>query len=505
MGMKEHRNRHLNILLICIVGLVLPLVFGAFYVEESISKTPEIAAFNAAQQRVNIASTPIDADRFIKTNHGSIAVNENTKKLGGGVLNTRELLLTNGDTVISGSVQGDCRLDSSVYSFKIKGSATIHLHVGDQYTVEPLHEGIYNASLIFIDSAELDAAIYTPKQYRYIEYDSLEYIPENDGYLQVAKTGKGFEIDLMTVAVEDGCCSDYLLTTSRDDLLDWSEDDPDKAWINYSLDNHSRMTYTGYYMLSEPAYIPYGDKIFYRCQACYIGERFTREDMSNRAAQNFLASIVDTMTLQKNRLGFYPSTCFSLWLNQLYGMEPPYYDTRFNSDLMEIFISYYERSGAENALQALKDYEGFYMFLMKNSSWDDGNGGVWVNDYWAEDNDSTAVHTALNHQIAEMIVLYKVSQIAQRQDWKDAADSMLKAVENVGMDWVKPNGEFHYMVDKEGKLSEQDYDTLTYNDMYRLQALLEQDYGYRSEMIDNMMARKLEWMLNNGVHGYLGE
>jgi hypothetical protein len=41
--------------------------------------------------------------------------------------------------------------------------------------------------------------------------------------------------------------------------------------------------------------------------------------------------------------------------------------------------------------------------------------------------------------------------------------------------------------------------------MYRLQALLQQDYGYRSEMIDRMMARKLEWMLNNGVHGYLGE
>ena len=495
--MKGGRNKHLNMLILCAALMVLPLIFGVLYVRSNIENDPIVENFTAAQKRVKLVEKTIDADRTVKPNRGLIALKESDTRT--------EMNLANGDTVVSGTLRGTIPNECVVYSFRIKGDAVIHLHDEHKYSVEPLSEGTYDASLIFIDSEEFDFAGYLPKEYKFIEYDCLEYLPGRDGYMRVKKTSKGFDVEIVSQPVDEGCCSDYLYTTSAEDLLDWDDPNADNEWLTYTLDDHTRMTFTGYYMLSEPSYIPYGENIFYRCQACYIGERFTRDDMQNRAAQNFLASIVDTMIKQKNSWGFYPSTCFSLWLDELYGMNPPYYDTRFNSDLMEIFISYYEKTGSQNAYEALKAYETFYMYLIENSSWDDGAGGIWVNDYWAEDNDSTAIHTALNHQIAEMIILYKVSQIAQRDDWKAAADSMLTAIENVGMYWVKPNGELHYMIDKDGNLSEKDYDTLTYNDMYRLQALLQQDYGFRSKVIDQMMEAKLKWMKENNIHGYLGE
>jgi len=50
-----------------------------------------------------------------------------------------------------------------------------------------------------------------------------------------------------------------------------------------------------------------------------------------------------------------------------------------------------------------------------------------------------------------------------------------------------------------------DYLYLTYNDLFKLQEALLRLRGSRDETLRMIMDHKLEWMISNGVTGYLGE
>ena len=158
----------------------------------------------------------------------------------------------------------------------------------------------------------------------------------------------------------------------------------------------------------------------------------------------------------------------------------------------------------DSHISALEKYLDFYLNMVSDTAWEDGNGGLWVHDYWAEGFNNSKVHSAMNHQLAEIIVLFKLGDLFERYDLKLLADRMTRAITNVGMRWVRPQGDFHYQINVDGSLSNQDYATLTYNDLYELQALLEKNYSYRNPVLDEMMAAKLQWMIRNGVSDYLG-
>ncbi len=489
------KKAHIGILLLCLLICFVPLAGSALNVH----------SFDGSAAADEVRDRIIVAERNMHLKNGYVEISEGLKSINGAALFLNTYSLLNGDTVVTGSLREKASEDCVIASFHIDGEAVLHIHNNDYYYIKPLAEGIIEGGLVFIDSEHLDIACYTPKQYSFVENDCLEYLPGKDGFIRATASDDGYNLEIVSKATEGGTCSDFMYTYGKKDMLDWSDYKTDAEWDTYSFDNHSRMTFTGYYMLTEANYVPFGENIFYRCQACYIADRFQRENMQNRAAQNFLTAIVDTMLQQQNELGYFPSTVYSTWLQGEYGLVPPYYDTRFNSDLAEILIDYYQQYGCREAYTALQKYLEFYLDMVSKTAWDDGNGGLWVHDYWAEGFDNSQVHTGMNHQVAEIMVLYKLSDIFEKYDLKLLADRMTRAITNVGMRWVRPQGDFHYQINVDGSLSNEDYYTLTYNDLYELQEFLEKDYGYRNPVLDEMMEAKLRWMKANGVHDYLGE
>ncbi len=490
--MAKLKRLHIKELIICLIVCVIPFAWSLAHVQHF-----EYTESIFVEDDLNVI-----ASRTMHHGIETIDIKERKEEIAGGDFYTTHYDLSNGDTVVIGSLRGLTEEGVVLQTLHISGSASMHILDNGSFDVVDLAEGQYDASLFLIDSASFDIACYTPKQYEYMINDALDYKPENDGYLNVKATSDGFDIEIITKEVPENCCSDFMLVYSENDLMDWSSEKLDGTWLYYTMDGDNRWTYTGYYRISPDNYYPTGPNVYHRCQACYLGASFVKDANKSRCMEDMLCCIVDVMALQQNDTGFFPSTSRSEWLYGDYNIEAPYYDTRFNSDLLEIFCQDYNLYQTNTSYKAIEKYVEFYKYLIETVSRDDGNGGIWMPDYWEQNGDIDKVHTSLNHQLSELIVNLKASYILNDKELEEISLKMLKAVTNEGMAWVQPNGAYEYCIFPDGSFGLLDYDTLTYNDMFRLQALLEEHYGYRDEMIDQMMAPKLQWMINRGITDY---
>ncbi len=492
MGRKR-KKLHIKEVLICLIFCAIPiaLVFShtqSFSYVDSLFEEEEEFLINSREMHNGVES---------------ISIKEYLTEAAGGDFYLTRYNAANGDTVVSGSLRGVTKEAVVLQSLHIVGNADIHFYDNNQFESFPLEEGQYDSSLFFIDSKDFDIACYTPKQYRMLANEALEYLPDLDGYLNVKKTTDGFDIEIITDAVDISCCSDFMLVYSSEDIMNWDTNEVDEEWLAFTMDGDNRWTYTGYYRISPNTYYPTGANVYYRCQACYLGSSFIEANPRYRVMDDMLLCIIDTMARQQNEFGYFPSTSRSNWLMEDYNIKENYYDTRFNSDLIEIFLKAYEDYLNNFAYIAIGKYADFYMNMANECAWDDGAGGVFVPDYWGQDGWMDKIHTSLNHQLSEMSVLYKMSDLLNRPELAELADKMLVGIENAGINWIRPNYDLNYCIFPDYSFGLDDYPDLTYNDMFKMQQLLEQRRGYRSEVLDKIMSYKLQWMKAHYVTTYL--
>ncbi|MEI3129764.1 MAG: hypothetical protein V8S89_02575 [Oscillospiraceae bacterium] len=112
------------------------------------------------------------------------------------------------------------------------------------------------------------------------------------------------------------------------------------------------------------------------------------------------------------------------------------------------------------------------------------------------------MHTSLNHQLAEMQVLYDYSNYLQRPDLAALADRMLLAIEDTWPQWIKPDGDLQYCYYGEGVYGRTDYPYLTYNDLFAMQKTLLARNGAENTALRALMESKLRWMTQQGITGY---
>ena len=472
---------------------MIPLSFGFLHVQ----------SFAYVDSLFDDVEEDLVATREMQNGIECITIKDYLSEAAGGDFYLTRYEIPNGDTVVSGSLRGATEDPVVLQSLHIVGDAHIHFYDNDEFESFPLEEGEYDSSLFFINSAEFDIACYTPKQYKMIENEALDYLPEHDGYLNVKKADDGFDIEIVTDQVGDGCCTDFMLVYSKEDIMNWDTNEVDEEWLQFTMDGDNRWTYTGYYRISPETYYPTGPNVYYRCQACYLGDSFANANPRYRVMDDMLFCIIDTMARQQNETGFFPSTSRSEWLYEDYNIEENYYDTRFNSDLIEIFVKCYEEYMNNTSYLAMQKYADFYLDFANKHAWSDGKGGLYVPDYWEEGGNLDKVHTSLNHQLAEMSVLYKMSDILNRPELTELADKMLIAIENSGLKWVRPDYDLEYCIYPDGSFGREDYPYLTYNDLFKMQELLLERRGERSEDLDNIMNYKLIWMQMHFITDYL--
>ncbi|MDO4733519.1 MAG: hypothetical protein Q4B50_08430, partial [Bacillota bacterium] len=111
-------------------------------------------------------------------------------------------------------------------------------------------------------------------------------------------------------------------------------------------------------------------------------------------------------------------------------------------------------------------------------------------------------HSSLNHQIAEILVLYHLFDLTGYQGYEELAAKMLRGILAVGEDWILEDQNLAYAYLPDGSMGLQDYPYLTYNDLFDLRQTLDARYGSHDPLLDKLMSAKMHWMQRNGVSGY---
>ncbi len=361
--------------------------------------------------------------------------------------------------------------------------------------LEPMQLG---STCVYIDGDNEDFFYYLPMGYCPLENNSLRLTGSN-GFLTIKKAREGWRIQMYGSYLDAGDVCDYTLVKGEGEpsLLDTENEKVMKLWATYCNAGDGRWCYDGYYFPAADTYVPSGQNVLYRCVAAYGAKSMEGQAKGTRCAALLSAAMLDTLRMQQNPDGYFPSMSCSTWLEADYGIGPGYYDTRFNSDLMLIFAAYIRRTGA--LTEPTARYCDFFLRHAEESHFETANGGWLVWDYAPAQG---AVHCSLNHQLAEMLVLYEYAEILQRPELTELADRMLLGIEDTKDGWIMDNGSLHYCRMPDGSFGKEDYPYLTYNDLYNIQKKYEALGRERSAALDALMETKLAWMQANGVTGY---
>ena len=448
---------------------------------------------------------PVVTTRSISTSMGDISVTETTEYDEALTYYRREYLSFDKSRIQACRVEGETR-QATLFSFQYQPiDATVHYFDTDTnaWVSEPLSPGAYRASLVAIEfSSGASLFSYLPKAYNQKENGVLEHLPDLDGYLLVTRTEAGWQLKLVSCELQEGQVCDGFVMSAAWPLLDWSENkNCATVWNAYTANGVAKWCYDGYYRFTPSNYVPTGENYYYRCVASYLIRLMAEQIGLSDAAPSLTVCMLDVLVQEQNAYGFWPTQPESEWLSGDFQIADGFYDTRFNTDLIEIFVRANNDLGGGLYLDTVKRYAAFYQVLAEANHAETENGGWLVADYWHPQlHDLT--HTSLNHLAAECLAAYHLADLLRDESLRETADKLLLAIEDTGSDWIKPTWDLYYSIQPDGTYDGTDYPSLTYNDLFNLQAYITEKTGEQNQTIYNLMYHKLYWMWANNVTDY---
>ena len=353
---------------------------------------------------------------------------------------------------------------------------------------------------LFIDTDTHHMIISVPGVYsNKFENSTLEYRPEYEDIITIVKTDTGYSLNFSFPKSADMIGEIWYLESSEP-LANWN-DSTHFATLKQDLAIERRFSWDGYYFRTPNNYVPYSDTMLYRHPSNYAGASFTRY---GSFPASFDLGYVFTYTAMKNQneKGYWATGPKSGWLAGDFSIGGNFYDTRFNTDFAENLLLAYKRYNNDEFLFALTKYAEYFIEHANKESYTTKNGGLLVQDY-GYDMEHIDTHVSLNHQLAELNLLYKIYGVTRQEKYKDLADTMLKAIEDTQDQWVLANNNLNYAIYYvAGTNPMVDYPYLTYNDLLQTKALYKKIYGKENSVIEYLLSCKLDWMTANGVTGY---
>lgn len=444
---------------------------------------------------------PVSLNRYhLDTSRGTVAVEETRTDTLQTSVRRRSYTIYNGDAVIFGSAKARTGLDETcVAELEIPAATgTLRWYDAAKSSWEScdIETTTVEAGCVVIATRGGDALLYTPKVYEPMGSGTLRREPEIAGSVRLLVEDGKCRVQLWCARIPKGHQAEFAVVQSAGELANWRAPSVREAWASCTMDNDRLWCYDGCYHPSPSNYIPTGENCYYRVPAAYFTRLVADNAPDIRAAEDLTVAMLDVICKQQNEAGFFPTLPTSEWLQEDYGLGGGFYDTRFNSDLAEIFsgvAGWLECPSFYNAMNRYFDYYQGFASACRTPT----ENGVFVWDYYAPGGGSMT-HTSLNHQVAELLALCHWAEHSGRDELQTLADRMIRAVEDTVERWICDDGNLHYAVYPGDSYGGQDYPYLTYNDLYDLRAYL-QSQDRDTSRIQLLMDAKLRWMQANGV------
>lgn len=354
---------------------------------------------------------------------------------------------------------------------------------------------------MYIDTDQASMIISVPAVYKNsFQSNTLTVCDELEQKVDVKKVEGGYQISY-SFPFDPDYVGEIWALQSKDKLANWN-DSSHFAVLSQDLSAERRLSWDGYYFPTPYNYTPGGKNVLYRQPSNYSGASFVKYGSFPAAYE--LGYVSTYLCMQNQNLqGYWSTGPESEWLKNDFNIGGGFYDTRFNTDFASNLIDAYSRYNNPEFLTAVVEYCEFFVKHVQNHSYTTKNGGILVEDYAGSNADYTRTHVSLNHQLAELNLLYDVYNLTNEEKYRTLADKMLLAIEDTREQWVLQNNNLNYAVEYVGEHNTMvDYPYLTYNDLYTTKKKLSVYFNVSNPTIEYLMSCKLEWMKQNNVTGY---
>jgi hypothetical protein len=211
-------------------------------------------------------------------------------------------------------------------------------------------------------------------------------------------------------------------------------------------------------------------------------------------------SIISLYALLKkqNKQGYWSNQTISLWLQEKYGIQNSYYDTRFNIDAGLFALQIYEKYGIPEALRLGKKQGNLLMsFIQKGYTIPTRSYGYLIRDYICFEKPSIKTHASLNHLLNEALFLRQLTRLTQEEYFANSAKRIENGIKATERLWYnKKSRDLYYCVDSYLKTSRTDYPLLTYHDLLRLIRYHEKYTKEDSSFLIRLAGFKENWLVN---------
>lgn len=443
----------------------------------------------------------VSLDRYdLATSRGTVAVEETRTDTGQTSTRQRGYTIYNGDLVTFGSTEAKTDLTAvCVAELEVpSANGTLRWYNATESKWEScdIKTTSVEAGCVVVTTGSGDALLYTPKVYESLGSGTLRREPDITGSVRLRVEDGKCRVQLFAARIPKGHTAEFTIVQSAVELANWRAPYVREAWASCTMDNDRLWCYDGCYHPSPSNYIPTGENCYYRVPASYFTRLVADNATGLRVAEDMTIAMLDVICKQQNNAGFFPTLPTSEWLSTDYGVGGGFYDTRFNSDLAEIFsgvAGWLDCPAFDDAMNRYFDYYLGFASACRTPT----ENGVLIWDYYAPSG-GNMTHTSLNHQIAELLALCHWAEHSGREELQTLADRMIRAVEDTAENWIREDSNLHYAVYPGNTYGGQDYPYLTYNDLYDLRDYLQSENRDVSR-IQLLMDAKLKWMQANGV------
>lgn len=264
----------------------------------------------------------------------------------------------------------------------------------------------------------------------------------------------------------------------------------------YFQDGFYYSTYLSGYLNESPQGF-YWDYSMYAPRS--ILEYYFEED------QHFLSDIcmnsLVALLENRNSEGYWSNGTISKWLQEEYGIQDQYFDTRFCTDAALFMLRMYETFEVPEALVGARKIGDILVDgIRKGFCYETPNYGFMLQDYFIYSSPSLKVHTSLNHLLNEASFLILLGEATQEETYTNAAIRIINGIVATDEKWKNTaNGDLHYAMLPSGEFGLQDYVTLTYHDLIRFRSYTSQYLQEEPAFVQNLGSWKEEFLVKKNI------
>lgn len=373
----------------------------------------------------------------------------------------------------------------------------------DTLDIEHEHDGTYGVDpttqpegiVRLFQEEELVQSFYIGKNYR------SEVLTEGDSVLRkfLDEYGQdGLTLSLRSEGAdvsESWALSDEVLLEDPAELSQWSE----YMQRNYLM-TQKWLTPAGAYV-KLPWSIEPGTKMGFGRNVGLIRNDEALERYERTEEPLYAALVLNAVTMaeayqSEKGTDLWPTEYTSTWLKKPYGVTAPYTDTRHNEKLGLFLREASELFDLPELKELNVGYAEYLVDQMESGNVIEVGEHRLISDYPAVEGKKQP-HASLNHALGEAYYLLKVYEQTGREEFLDTAYEIRQAIEAIGRDWIRDNGDLWYQVNEDLTFSGNDYPKLTYVDLnLNQEAWAKTKYG-KSDVFAELIESKKDYMDEN--------